>query len=391
MNKFALFDTLVTGAGPVGLTAALALSERTERKIAVIDNVKILSPQPYDQAWALSRSVIQNLADLNIDVTPYSAEINEIIADTKSHHKPALSFLDKNSGRNVISSLLKKDLWQQVSNRSNIHIINDKILGVEQNLNGNGNSTVTLRGAKNSYGGRLVVGADGKKSGVRKGLGIGIHTHHYNQTAVTAIVKHTNPHRQRAVEFFMPAGPLAMIPYPGDRGEGNYSTLVWSVNNDSADAFLAQSIAAQESLLTRLLEDIYGACTYASAPPLSFPLQKQKATESTGQGWVLIGDASQSIHPVAGQGLNVGLRDAFQLASYVAQSEQLGLKFEEAVNLKSYEASRQTDRTSLASSTDFLVRLHQVKSNTTRRLSRFGMGLVDKNIAGIKNLVTKFV
>jgi len=199
--------------------------------------------------------------------------------------------------------------------------------------------------------GRLAVGAEGRNSPTREAAGIGVTGWSYDQTAIVCTVAHERNHCGVAVEYFLPSGPFAMLPMTGRR-----SNIVWTERPDLAARFLALDDAAFLAELHRRFGDWLGAIELAG-PRFSYPLGLQHAARYTDRRLALIGDAAHAIHPIAGQGLNLGLRDVAALAEAVVDARRLGLDIGDADVLRRYERWRRFDSVLLASVTDGLNRL----------------------------------
>jgi len=226
---------------------------------------------------------------------------------------------------------------------------------------------------------RLVIGADGVHSPVRAGAGIGVIRRAYRQTAIVCTVAHARPHRGIAQERFLAAGPFAILPMTGRR-----SSLVWTERADLAPALLALDEAAFADELAWRFTDYLGELR-PEGPRWSYPLAIQRAGRTTEARLALVGDAAHAIHPIAGQGLNLGLRDVAALSQAVIDAARLGLDVGDAPVLESYARARSFDTVSMSLVTDGLNRLFSNDSAPLRLVRDLGLAAVDRS-APLKRL-----
>ena len=220
--------------------------------------------------------------------------------------------------------------------------------------------------------GRLLVGCDGRDSGVARRAGIGRRGWDYGQTSLVCAVEHELPHRGTAHQFFMPAGPLAILPLPGNR-----SSIVWTERRDRAGVIDGLDDEGYLAELRPRFGDFLGAIRLAGAR-YSYPLALSLAERFTAARVALAGDAAHGIHPLAGQGLNLGLRDVAALAEVLARARRRGLDIGAADVLEAYGRWRRTDTALLVAATDGINRLFS-NDNPALRLARdLGLGLVDR-------------
>lgn len=198
---------------------------------------------------------------------------------------------------------------------------------------------------------RLVVGAEGRSSPTRESAGIGVSRLPYGQTAIVCTVAHEREHDGIAVEYFLSSGPFAMLPMTDRR-----MNIVWTERTELVPGFLALDDAAFLAELRRRFGDWLGGIAL-TGPRFSYPLSLQHTERYTDVRLALIGDAAHAIHPIAGQGLNLGLRDVAALAESVVDARRLGLDIGAADVLRRYERWRRFDTVLLTAVTDGLNRL----------------------------------
>jgi 2-octaprenyl-6-methoxyphenol hydroxylase len=229
----------------------------------------------------------------------------------------------------------------------------------------------------------LLIAADGRMSPTREAAGIRVARWRYNHQAIVSVLRHERPHDQIAYEIFYPTGPFALLPMTDDAG-GHRSAIVWSVPQDDAAAgwlsledadFAAEAEAAMGGFLGKIT---------MLAPRSSFPLGFHHAAQITAKRLALVGDAAHAIHPIAGQGLNLGFRDVAALVQVLVEGARLGLDLGDRQLLDRYQRWRSLDALSVAFATDSLTRIYGVPGKTASAVRRLGMGLIER-ISPIKD------
>jgi 2-octaprenyl-6-methoxyphenol hydroxylase len=220
----------------------------------------------------------------------------------------------------------------------------------------------------------ILVGADGRNSRTRETAGINVARWKYDHQAIVSVLRHERDHEHVAYEIFYPGGPFALLPM-NDDARCHRSAIVWSVPNADATGWLSLSdedfAAEAEAAMGGFLGKVE-----MLAPRSSFPLGFHHAAQITAQRLALVGDAAHAIHPIAGQGLNLGFRDVAALAEVLVEGARLGLDLGDRQLLDRYQRWRSLDALSVAFATDTLTRLYGVPGKTASALRRFGMGLV---------------
>ena len=218
---------------------------------------------------------------------------------------------------------------------------------------------------------RLLVGADGRQSGTAARAGITYTGWQYGQTALVCAVEHDRPHGGVAHQFFMPAGPMAVLPLSARR-----STVVWSEKTDNAAVIKTLDDAAFLDVLRPRFGDFLGDIALTGGR-FSYPLGMMIAKSYIAPNVALIGDAAHGVHPIAGQGLNAGLRDVAALIQVLSEAKQRGEDFASQPVLARYQLWRRFDATALAVATDGFNRLFS-NDNPILRLGRdLGMGMLN--------------
>jgi len=239
-------------------------------------------------------------------------------------------------------------------------------------------ATVALRDG-NALRARLVAAADGARSQIREGAGIATHGWTYDQSAIVTTVGHERDHCGRAEEHFLPAGPFAILPLKGNR-----SSIVWTEKTPEAARIVALPDdgfhAELEQRFKLHLGDITAIGTRRTHP-LGFFIARSFIADRI----VLVGDAAHVIHPIAGQGLNMGLKDVAALAEVVVDAARLGLDPGSATVLERYQRWRRFDTVAMGIATDGLNRLFSNRSDLLRAARDIGLGLVDR-VPNLKRL-----
>ncbi|KEO53254.1 2-octaprenyl-6-methoxyphenyl hydroxylase [Thioclava indica] len=217
---------------------------------------------------------------------------------------------------------------------------------------------------------KLLVGADGRRSGVAERAGITREGWGYGQTALVAAIEHELPHNGVAHQFFMPSGPLAILPLKGNR-----SSIVWSEKDETAQAIAALDDADFLAVLRPRFGDFLGEIKLAG-PRFSYPLNLTLANAYAAPRIALVGDAAHGVHPIAGQGLNLGLRDVAALAEVLVEAVRRGEDIGALDVLERYQGWRRFDATTLALGMDSVNRLFSNNNPLLRAGRDLGMGIV---------------
>lgn len=218
----------------------------------------------------------------------------------------------------------------------------------------------------------LIVAADGRNSFMRKRAGIRAHGWNYNQSAVVATAEIERGHDGVAHEYFLPAGPFAMLPLTGDR-----FSLVWTEKPRAAKALMELGESQFTEEMQRRFGDFAGKVKPAG-PRWSYPLGVQVAEEYCAERLALVGDSAHAIHPIAGQGFNMGLRDAAALADVLGEARRAGLDIGDLTPLRRYERWRKFDNVTLSVATDGFNRLFGNDIGPVRKIRDMGMALTGK-------------
>ncbi len=382
-------DIAIVGGGMVGLALAAAFKD-TDLRIAVIESRipdSELADLPDVRVSALSRSsenILRNLGAWNGIVerraAPYSAmEVWEqdsfarIEFDAQKLAQPDL-------GHIVENRVIQLSLLEQVKQQSNVSLF----MPAQCNSMAVGESEAWLT-LDNGHAltAKLVVGADGANSWVRKQQDIPLTHWDYGHSAVVANVWTAETHAKVARQIFTPQGPLAFLPM----GESNMSSIVWSTEPNRAESLVAMSDEEFNKSLTAEFDARLGLCEVVGQR-FAFPLRMRYARDFAVERVALVGDAAHTIHPLAGQGVNLGLLDAASLAQEVMTLWRKGEDIGTKRNLRSYERWRKSEAAKMIASMQGFKDLF-AGDNPAKKLARgIGMALVGQ-LPGAKDEIMK--
>jgi len=384
-------DVVVVGGGIAGKACALGLAQMGLQTIEIAPDLDQAVPTPQGSQWgqriyAFSPSTQKLLAHLQIwdalDHTRLQAVRDMRIYGDRGEKHDQLHLSAFEAGTPQLawigeSNLIEHMLDQASRFQNKLERINDSVDHMVIEADG---STLHLKDG-NSIRAQLVIAADGANSPTRAALGITTSQESYSQCAVVANWTCTYPHLETAFQWFLPGGDIvAMLPLPGKQ-----VSMVWSTSPEHAADLLkldqAQWLERFSAIANGAIEKQLGELILHSTPA-AFPLRKIRAERFIGPDSspkaVLIGDAAHVMHPLAGQGLNLGLRDVAVLLNILGKRESFRLP-NDAVLLRRYERQRQGDTSALLWVTDKLKKLFSANSNTERQLRNWGLGLVNKS------------
>jgi 2-octaprenyl-6-methoxyphenol hydroxylase len=222
----------------------------------------------------------------------------------------------------------------------------------------------------------LLVAADGRNSRTREAAGINVARWKYNHQAIVSVLRHERAHEHVAYEIFYPSGPFALLPM-NDDAVGHRSAIVWSVPNEDAAGWLSLGDEDFASEAAVAMGGFLGRIEML-APRSSFPLGFHHTAQMTAHRLAMVGDAAHAIHPIAGQGLNLGFRDVAALAEVLVEGARLGLDLGDKQLLDRYQRWRSLDALSVAFATDTLTRIYSIPGELPSAIRRLGMGLVGR-------------
>jgi 2-octaprenyl-6-methoxyphenol hydroxylase len=374
-------DVLISGGGMVGLTLGLACAQGG-LKTLIADAAApatVLAPQFDGRVSALAYARVRMLRALGVweGLKDHAQPIREIlVTDGKlaSATSPfSLHFDSAEVGAEALGYIaenrhIRTALYDAVARAANLELLapaTAKSVATE-----NGGAVVTLADGS-QVACALVIAAEGRESRLRAEMGINMIGWSYPQVGIVATVEHEKPHNGVAYEHFLPSGPFAILPLPGNR-----SSLVWTETKAKAPALLALDEAGFNAELARRFGDHLGA-TKSAGPRWSYPLAFHLARDFVKPRFALAGDTAHGIHPIAGQGLNLGLKDAAALAEVLLDAARLGRDIGALDTLKRYERWRRFDSVVMGGTMDALNRLFSNDIAPIRHLRDLGLGIVD--------------
>jgi len=378
-------DIAIIGGGIAGTTLAVGLA-RLGLRVALIDRdePQALSDVGFDgraSAIALGSQELFDRLGLWAALEPDAGPILDIrVSDGPSRlflHYDHRAVGDKPFGWIVENHHLRGRMWAAALAEDGVTALTGRTVAsvatspAEARVNLTDGTIVTAA---------LVLGCDGRASLARKAAGISSLSDSYDQTALVFAVRHDEPHRGVAHERFLPGGPFAVLPL----ADQHRSSIVWTEKNELADRLMGLSDA---SLAAEMLAR-FGDCLGRIIPEgkrWRWPLAVHVAERFTGQRLALVGDAAHGIHPIAGQGLNLGLRDVAALIDLMAEATRIGRDIGDPGLLAAYESARRADVTAMVVATDGLNRLFSNGSPVLRGARSLGLAAVER-MPGLKGL-----
>jgi len=386
-KKYSRFDIVIAGGSFAGLSQALALARADESlRIAIIDKLapgQVMAPAFDGRSFALSDASRHLLEALGIwkklqdQVQPIVAmEITDSRLDNAV--RPSLLHFDnelqtgesdKPAAWMVENRHLRGALLEAVTAHAGISLFTpETVISFQTAESG---VTVTLASGCVLMA-ALLVAADGKKSALRRAAHIKSVGWSYNQVGIAATVAHERPHEGIAIQHFLPSGPFAILPLTQNR-----SSLVWTEEVSRGREIVALDDAGFLAEMKKRIGSKRGQLSLAG-PRAAFPLDMHIARSFVGENFVLIGDAAHAMHPLAGQGLNIGLRDVAALTQVIVEGRRIGLSPGDNQILRRYEKWRRFDSAFSGFAMDALNRLFSNDSVPKRALRDIGLGLVER-------------
>ena len=373
-------DVLIAGGGHVGLSLALALRmAESDLSVMVVDATPPEAVGRDARASAIAAAGRRMLGALGVwpAIAANAQPITEmIVTDSRTGDAVRPVFLTFDGG-----AADGEPFAHMVMNGDMVGALRDRAVAegtaivapdsVDDFTVGPADVACRL-GSGRTLRARLLVAADGGRSRLRSLAGIGTVSWPYRQSGIVVTVEHERPHHGRAVEHFLPGGPFAILPLKGNR-----SSLVWSEREDIARRIVAGDPDVFRFELERRFGNQLGAVTPLGRPR-AFPLGLTLARAFVAERLALAGDAAHGIHPIAGQGLNLGFRDVAALAECIVEAHRLGLDIGALPVLERYQGWRRFDSFEMGVTTDVLNRLFSNDNPVLRVMRDVGLGLVDR-------------
>jgi 2-octaprenyl-6-methoxyphenol hydroxylase len=371
---------VICGGAFAGLALALALRQGLGADVAVIVADPALATRPSRDGrataivaacrrlfealgvWGEIASTAQPISDMVVTDSKLEDATRPVFLTFAGQVEPGEPFAHMVENRYLIDALVT---------RAEAHGIDLRATAVTSYHANEGGVDVTLADGS-VIAASLLVAADGARSRLRERAGIATHGWDYDQSGIVVTVGHERDHHGRAEEHFLPAGPFAILPLTGNR-----SSLVWTEKRSEA----ARIVALAEAEFLSELEQRFGLHLgeiKVLDKPRSFPLGYFVARSFIAERMALVGDAAHVIHPIAGQGLNMGLKDIAALAEVVVDAARLGIDLGQADVLERYQRWRRFDTMAMGLATNSLNLLFSNRSTVLRTVRDIGLGLVDR-------------
>jgi 2-octaprenylphenol hydroxylase len=386
------YDILIIGSGIVGATAALALAKKTTLKVAILDAQTISTqwhPQKNDfRVSAISPASKKIFQSLNVwgkikskRISPY---IHMHVWDAKSSgeiHFDSASVSQRELGHIIEDQVMRTSLYETLQENSQIHFLHPiKLSSCHVHED---HVELTTEDQKKLTA-KLIIAADGANSWVREQLQIPVKIRDYDHTAIVATVKTELSHQATAWQRFLPTGPLAFLPL----SDAHTSSIVWSTNPEHAKELVEGEKSDFQAKLTEAFANKLGAVTEVDSRQ-SFPLRMRHVENYVLNRVALIGDAAHTIHPLAGQGVNLGLLDSVCLADVIAEACKKNRDFASLATLRRYERARKSDTLAMLAMVDFLKNLFGTEKKSLQSLRAVGLNFTN-HLPFLKNFFTQY-
>lgn len=383
-------DIAIVGGGMVGMTLAAALATHTDLSIALLEahaeSNDFAADTYHHRVSAISLSSVNIFKSLNLFAKMVAKRVSPFQAIQIWDKADSLAFASHEIGEPLLGYIIENNVMQQVlrehlQTRPNVTLFAPvQITDVKDDGKG-----VTIRWQDGQpLQARLAVAADGANSWLRQQAGIQVTTEHYEQHGIVATVTTEASHEKVARQVFLPTGPLAFLPLQME----NLSSIVWSVPKQEAERLLALSDAEFNKALAFQFGHRLGAITQLGKR-FAFPLRKQQASHYVSGRVVLVGDAAHVIHPLAGQGVNLGLLDAACLAEVIGIAHNEQRDFASVATLRQYERWRRADNLPLLTGVDLIKQLFACDLPSVQTLRSIGLQLTGR-MGVLKNIFTRY-
>jgi 2-octaprenyl-6-methoxyphenol hydroxylase len=393
-SRLERYDLVIAGGGSAGLTLACALADALGgARIALLERAPLrAAARPEDaRAFALSAGAKRMLSVLGVwpllaaHAEPVTA-IDITDSSLRDAFRPVLVSCDNTVDGGepatyiVEQGRLHDQLLAAAASRASVELLGETgAVGLEADEHGI-NIKLGGRASLRCLRAPLVVAADGRTSRLRQAAGIGVVRWSYPQTGIVTTVRLEQPHAGRATQHFLPAGPFAILPLPQDR-----ASITWTEDRQTARQVLALDDPGFLAEVEKRFGYRLGSIALAG-PRAAWDLDMHLARALIAERLALVGDAAHGVHPIAGQGLNLGLRDVAALTEVIADAARLGLDVGSSAVLERYERWRRLDQTLSAATFDALNRLFSNDWTPLRSARDFGLGLLER-LPGLKRLL----
>ncbi len=361
-------DVIISGGGIPGFTLGILLA-RAGFEVVLCDPAPLKDPAgfpPSGRTTALMESsldilgsagLLEKIEDISQDLKILSIVDPKYHADFKCGEIGLTRF-----GQNVQNNILQAYAGAEFAKLANARLIQGTLVSFETTPSG---ASVEFSNGE-TIRCKLLVGADGRNSAVRKGANIEVWEHDYDQIALTGIIKHTKPHNNASTEFHFSGGPFTIVPM-----QDNKCSFVWMEKTVDAKRYTSCTKQEIESVFNNRTNGFVGEITLES-PLESYPIKIQKSKKLVAERVALIAEAAHVLSPIGAQGMNLSLRDVASLANVITNAARLGLDFGSSTILKKYEDERFLDISMRVMGTDALNRSVATENSFLSGLRRLG-------------------
>ncbi len=369
-------DIIILGSGLIGLSTAL-LFEKSELKSTIVDrtSLNILRSNTDKRTTAISQGSAQIYKEIGIwnKLSKYAQPIYQIKV-TEGIDQKGIIFDHKMTNEGVMGYIvenryIKKFLLDKVVKSRRIKLcLNIEVKGLKEFKN----DSIKLQTNQGMLGCELLVGADGRNSKIREVGDFKYYHKDYKQNAYVFNITHSSPHKGIALERFFESGPLAILPMKNNNQ--NKSSVVFTIEKD----INFNNLKEFKEYFNEKYQNFFGEILKFSKIS-SFPLNIYSCFQYYKKNIVLVGDACQALHPIAGQGFNLGLRDSFFLSQSIKKAKLLGEKVNSTSILREYSRKRFVDKSLLVGSTHNLNKLFSFKGKIISEIRRLGISLFNQS------------
>ncbi|MEL6201903.1 MAG: ubiquinone biosynthesis hydroxylase [Pseudomonadota bacterium] len=373
-------DIIVAGAGYVGLAAAVAIAQGApDLNIIVFDGAPAGMWEKDGRASAIAAAASRMLSKMGCwsDLEPYAQAMTEmIVTDSRTNDpvRPVFLTFDGNVSEDepfahMIPNVELVRSLRAKAKKAGVEIVQGVSIDSFVEVDGK----VDIQSADGTaISAKLLIAADGVRSSLRDKAGIKTVSWEYGQSGIVATIAHERDHGGQAIEHFLPAGPFAILPLKDNR-----SSIVWTESTHDAERLINTDPLSFEIELERRFGLHLGSIKLETQPR-AYPLGLTLARDFVQSRFALAGDAAHGIHPIAGQGLNLGFKDVAALAETIVEAHRNGQDFGTLDVLQRYERWRRFDTVQMGVTTDVLNRLFSNDIMPLRAVRNIGLGLVDR-------------